>query len=214
MVDKLAVKDRVSVIEDDETYEGSVIEVNGKECTIKFDGEEDPEVHRINKVTLVTSAEVEAQEAEAQKAADEQKTKEAEELKLAIEKAAKDDAENNIEDSISVPKSKVNMQKFKSLDNPAKMEAEVKRQEGLAKKRTANRIEKIKVAETKKPIDVRRDYLKAMLKNRAKFTKEQVNLMAKELLIIEDDPPAWKHGCVKAKKQPSALDKLDKVLRA
>ncbi len=213
MADKLAVKDRVSVTEDDKEYLGNVTEVNGKECTIKFDGIDEPEEHRIANVQLLESAAaVEAKEAEAQKLADEQKAKEEIEAKEKAETEAT--ARDSIEDSISVPKSKVDLRKFKGNDDPNKIAAEMKKQEGLSARRKVNRIKKIKVAAAKKPIDARRDYLKAKLKDRGRFKKEQVDMMARELLIITNDPGGWSQGCVKPKKQPSALDKLDKVLRS
>ncbi len=208
----MAVKDRVGVTEDGKDYIGNVTEINGKECTIKFDGIDEPEVHRIADVQLLESAAaVEAKEAESQKLADEQKAKEEAEAKAKAETEAA--ARDSIEDSIAVPKSKVDLRKFKGNGDEKKMEAEHKKQEGLSAKRTVNRIEKIKVAAAKKPIDARRDYLKARLKDRGKFRKEQIDMWARELLIITNDPAGWSLGCVRPKKQPSALDKLDKVLR-
>ncbi len=123
-----------------------------------------------------------------------------------------------VDETITVPQSRISTQGFRHAEDPEKVEKETKRHEGFVKARTENRKKVIKAAAKKTPVEVRRDYLRAKLaivRNRNlthHYTREQVQVMIKELDRINSSPDTWKHGCVRAKKARSVDDKLDAAM--
>lgn len=220
---EIKVKDPVSVVEGGETFHGIVVEVKEKDCVIQFKGG-DPETHKIADVTLdeesSTKGKVSVEKQQAKLVAD----------KAALEKQQSDLAEQqkelkeqqdqvnvNINKSITISDSQVDMGKFNKVDDPKAFAIEEAKQKANCEKRHANRIIKAKVAATMTPVQIREKLLRARLtkvrmKHHHTYKKEQIDLWAQELTIIIQTPDAWSKGCVKPKKQMGAMEKLDKML--
>lgn len=234
---KLKVNDVVSVEEDGEKFQGVVVKVKEVNCDIKFEGKDTPETHRIENVTLISQgpgenepidkgdttgdeAQQTANEAQVKLDADrEQLEKDQAELaeKQAELKEQQDSIQANIEKSITVSESEVDLGKFNKADNPTAFAAEKAKQNANCAKRKINRIKKAQVAAETTPVQSREKLLRARLTKIRRgvhhtYRKEQIEIWAKELTLIIQTPEAWSPNCVKPKKQVSVLDKLDKVL--
>ena len=217
-------KDIVSVTEGDETFQGVVVKVKEVNCDIKFDGKDEPEPHRIENVTLVESYEEgtggeNLEDTEARLIADREQL-EKDQAELADQQASlkeqQDQVSANISKSITISETQVDFGKFNKVDNPIALKAEQAKQAKYCEARKANRIAKAKKAATMTAVQIREGVLRARLttvrkKRYHRFTKEQIDIWARELTIIQQTPDAWSPGCVRPKEQISALDKLDNL---
>lgn len=178
-------KDRVSVVEGDKDEELSIDEQEVK-VKLKADREQ----------------------------FEQEKAELAEQQKVLIDQQAQ--VNTNLEKSITISESDVDMGKFNKIDNPKAFAVEQAKQEKNCAARKVNRIAKAKAAAESTPIQVREGLLRSRLTRVRKklhhtYKKEQIDLWAQELTVIIQTPNAWFKGCVKPKKQLSALDKLDKL---
>jgi hypothetical protein len=107
------------------------------------------------------------------------------------------DAIENEAATLGIKESKVKMATYKEKD-PVKIEKEETRHRKLIKKRTANRIDKAKVAAKMKPIDKRKALLIGRFKAiRAKtrtytYSNKNVEAWTEELNMIKNNPKGWK----------------------
>lgn len=124
-----------------------------------------------------------------------------------------EDDKITLEQTITIPKSKVKMAGFKDKDNPIKVKAEEKRQEELAKARQENRKKKIIENAKLKPIEVRKRQLTATLRrcktNITTYRPEMIKAWVEELKIIRNTPDEWSSGCVRTKKKKSGQELLE-----
>ena len=120
-------------------------------------------------------------------------------------KEEKQDAKEKLVDeanALGVKRSNIKMTSFKDKD-PTRAAREAAKLEKLADKRVENRIAKAKKAANMKPIDKRRDLLKARLKavkdKRRGITYPDKSLMAwiEELKLITSSPKAWNNATKK-----------------
>ncbi len=129
-------------------------------------------------------------------------------------KISEDQETITMEQTITIPKSRVVMNS-RALSDPLLLEKEEKKQAELAARRKKNRVAKLK-AKPLTPIQVRKALLGARLrkvKSRHPHTyrKEQLIVWAKEYEIIQNRPSSWSPGCIRAKKKKSAQDFIDEL---
>ena len=178
---------RVSVAEEGIIYDGTVTKQVDDVCSVKFDNGEYGE-YSGNELKGLTIIPEDTPEQEPE------------------------DENVVLTQTIPIPKSKVTITTGIVAD-PVKLAREEEKQAELAKRRTKNRIAKIK-AKTLPRIKVRENLLRARLtKVRSgkshTYRKEQVKAWAKELRLIIDTPKAWAPGRIRANKTKSAEEILD-----
>lgn len=160
----------------------------------------------------------------------EAKAKAEQEKKLKAKEKAESEAENAKEKidkeakELGIKKTRIKMAGFKNKD-PDKLEKAFNKHKKLRDKRTVKRIEKAKINKAMKPVDKRRNLLKARLRsvkeeNRAiTYSSKVVEAWLEELNLIERSTKTWnkltKNGTVNYipgnKKKRTMKDILDSM---
>ena len=131
------------------------------------------------------------------------------------EETGRDLEDDNVtlEQTVTIPKSRIMMAGFKDKDNPIKMKAEEERQEKLAAARQKNRKKRIIENAKLTPIEVRKRQLTATLrrckKSATTYRPEMIRAWIKELKIIQNTPDEWGPNCVGVKKKKSGQELLE-----
>lgn len=230
MADGIKKGTRVSVLEDDQVFEGTVTGVKKGVYSVHFDNGEDGD-YKLNELTVLPDTEAEKQQEiedrEAEIARKEAELKEKEDAFEAAEKERADaeaEAQANVSiaeeaeqtititNTVSIPQSKVSMASQIAAD-PVKLRIEEERQKVLIARRQENRTARAK-AKPRTPIQVREKYLKGKLKRVKQGTvhtyrREQIKVMAEELRVIQTNPEAWKPGNFVASKPKGSEQYLE-----